>query len=535
MGWDKERAARTLYVLGNMVVRIVGGVIFLCLARYSFRYTEYMLPGGREFSVDVLDSRVRNILGLVAAAGIMTVLVFVERYVDRHLQYIICRCSLAATLSWIAVAGIWWIGSSAHVPVGDPAFIYGGASYFIEGDYSLLSTGGYHSMHPHQLGLTALCELLFKVVGAYNYRAFEMMNLIFALGSVYLGYRILSEMTRSTAAIVGYNILMFGCLPLILYTPWVYGDVPSIFFALLAEWMLLRYLAEKKKRHLAILVSALVFAMLVRKNSMILLVAVGLTVLLHALLHRDRRILLAFLLAVVLSYGSYESVYKIYEIRSGYEQSGGIPIIAWVTMGMMENYGAYGWYNNYPKEIFYGEAEGDRAAVAAIAKRDLMERLRTFRNDWKYAFTFFKGKVLSQWNEPLYQALYFNAESPEAEGGPAPGSLAAKLYDEYYLKVLSLCDRWQFIMYVGMLCYFLLAVKKDSPILQHTLAVTIIGGFFFSIIYEAKARYIFPYYVMMFPFASHGYRLAVEQVMILFGKYRKGRKVVGIEEGRKAA
>ena len=90
-------------------------------------------------------------------------------------------------------------------------------------------------------------------------------------------------------------------------------------------------------------------------------------------------------------------------------------------------------------------------------------------------------------------------------------------------------------MYVGMLCYFLLAVKKDSPILQHTLAVTIIGGFFFSIIYEAKARYIFPYYVMMFPFASHGYRLAVEQVMILFGKYRKGRKVVGIEEGRKAA
>ena len=106
-------------------------------------------------------------------------------------------------------------------------------------------------MHPHQLGLTALCELLFKVVGAYNYRAFEMMNLIFALGSVYLGYRILSEMTRSTAAIVGYNILMFGCLPLILYTPWVYGDVPSIFFALLAEWMLLRYLAEKKKRHLA--------------------------------------------------------------------------------------------------------------------------------------------------------------------------------------------------------------------------------------------------------------------------------------------
>ena len=38
-----------------------------------------------------------------------------------------------------------------------------------------------------------------------------------------------------TAVIAGYNILMAGCLPLIFYTPWVYGDIPSIFFAMLAQ------------------------------------------------------------------------------------------------------------------------------------------------------------------------------------------------------------------------------------------------------------------------------------------------------------
>ncbi len=535
MGWDKERAVRNLYALGNLVVRIVGCVIFLCLARYSFRYTQYMLPGGRELSVDVLDSRSGNILGLAVAAGIMAVLLLVERYVDRGLQYILCRCSLVLTLVWFTVAGMWWIGSSAHIPVGDPAFIYGGASYFIEGNYDFLSTGGYHSMHPHQMGLTAIYELLFRVVGTYNYHAVEMLNLFFALGSIYLGYRILSEITGSTAAIVGYNILMLGCLPLIFYTPWVYGDIPSIFFALLVEWALLRYLAERRNRHLVLMALALMLALLVRKNSLILLVAVGLTVLLHALLHRDMRIVLAFLLGAVLCYGSYEAVWKIYEIRSGYENDGGIPIIAWVTMGMMENYGAYGWYNNYPKEVFYGEAAGSREAVSAIAKRDLKKRLRAFADDWGYAVHFFKGKLLSQWNEPLYQALYFNAESPESEDGPAPDSLAARLYGEDYFKALHVCDRWQFIMYVGMLCYFLLAVKKDSPILQHVLAVTIIGGFFFSIIYEAKARYICPYYVMMFPYATYGYRLAVSQIMAMAGKHMKGRRVVDIEEGRKAA
>ena len=495
MGWDKERAVRNLYALGNLVVRIVGCVIFLCLARYSFRYTQYMLPGGRELSVDVLDSRSGNILGLAVAAGIMAVLLLVERYVDRGLQYILCRCSLVLTLVWFTVAGMWWIGSSAHIPVGDPAFIYGGASYFIEGNYDFLSTGGYHSMHPHQMGLTAIYELLFRVVGTYNYHAVEMLNLFFALGSIYLGYRILS------------------------------GDIPSIFFALLVEWALLRYLAERRNRYLVLMALALMLALLVRKNSLILLVAVGLTVLLHALLHRDMRIVLAFLLGAVLCYGSYEAVWKIYEIRSGYENDG----------GMMENYGAYGWYNNYPKEVFYGEAAGSREAVSAIAKRDLKERLRAFADDWGYAVHFFKGKLLSQWNEPLYQALYFNAESPESEDGPAPDSLAARLYGEDYFKALHVCDRWQFIMYVGMLCYFLLAVKKDSPILQHVLAVTIIGGFFFSIIYEAKARYIFPYYVMMFPYATYGYRLAVSQIMAMAGKHMKGRRVVDLEEGRKAA
>ena len=133
---------------------------------------------------------------------------------------------------------------------------------------------------------------------------------------------------------------------------------------------------------------ALMLALLVRKNSLILLVAVGLTVLLHALLHRDMRIVLAFLLGAVLCYGSYEAVWKIYEIRSGYENDGGIPIIAWVTMGMMENYGAYGWYNNYPKEVFYGEAAGSREAVSAIAKRDLKKRLRALRTTGDTRFIF---------------------------------------------------------------------------------------------------------------------------------------------------
>lgn len=521
----KEKAIEGLYVLGNRIVRITGSAIFIVLTFFSFLYTQYMLPGGAEVPVNMPDSIGGNIVALALAAGIFMLLLFWEKRIPDRWRQILGRVSVIVAMLATAAVGFWWIGSSAHLPSGDPAFIYGGASYFLEGSYSFLDVGGYCAMYPYQLGLTALCELLFRVVGAYNYRAFEMICLAFAVGSVYLGSRILSEMTRSMAAVAGYSILMIGCLPLVLYTPWVYGDVPSIFFALLAEWALLRYFKNKKKRYLAILISALVLAVLVRNNSLILLVAACLTALPYALLCKDRRILFALLLAALCSYGSYKAVYKMYEARSGYEHSDGIPFIAGVAMGMMDSgNGAAGWDNNYQKEVFCVRANYDTEVAAELAGQDLRERLQIFAGDWKYTVSFFGRKILSQWNEPLYQALFFNAESPEKENGPEPGSLAARLYDECYFKVLAVCDRWQFLVYAGMLCYFLLAVKKDSPILQHTLAVTMIGGFFFSMLYEAKARYIFPYYVMMFPYAAYGYQLAVGKMKDLIERKWRSRK-----------
>ena len=36
------------------------------------------------------------------------------------------------------------------------------------------------------------------------------------------------------------------------------------------------------------------------------------------------------------------------------------------------------------------------------------------------------------------------------------------------------------------------------------LLIAVLGGFFFSVIWEAKARYVFPYFMMMLPYAAMG-------------------------------
>ncbi len=508
---DKIRKASDgLYHAGNRVVQIVGCVIFAALVWYSFRYTQYVLPGGYETPREMHDSMLKNGLAAAAALGVMAGLFLLEKHIGDRWKKIICLTSLAAALVWTAAAGWWWIHSSAHIPEGDQAFIYGGASYFIEGtNFQFFAEGGYFGMHPRQMGLLALCELLFRVAGTYNYQAFEIICLVMAVGSIYFGYRILLEMTKSMAVITGYNLLMLGCLPLWLYAPWVYGDIPSIFFGMLAAWMLLRYDKKRKVRYLVVLAFSFVLAMLVRQNSMILLVAAILAILLYVLKTKEWKLVLCFVLAVALTEGSYAAINRMYEVRSGYEHWDGIPLVAWITMGVQENWdGSCGWYNNYPKEAYYSQ-EGDREATEKKARQDLWARMEVFRNDPSYAKAFFRKKILSQWNAPLYQALYFNAETPEDTGGPKAGTLAAKMGGELFFEVLKICDRWQAVVYLGMFFYFLLAVKKDGNILQHVLAVTMIGGFFFSILYEAKARYILPYYVMMFPFAAYGYWLVV--------------------------
>jgi hypothetical protein len=93
-----------------------------------------------------------------------------------------------------------------------------------------------------------------------------------------------------------------------------------------------------------------------------------------------------------------------------------------------------------------------------------------------------------------------------------------RLSTDLFDRLLWAADRLQFVVYFGMLCYFVFGIKKDGGLLQHMLAVTVIGGFFFSILWEAKTRYVFPYYMMMFPSAVLGYRYLVE---VLDGMRRK--------------
>lgn len=514
-----------LETAANWVVRVTGCVIFVFLVWYASRFTQYMRPEWQEIPANKNDSMLINAAFAGLAMILAVLFVVLERHINDRKMRIILWMVLGAVMVWMEAAGLWWINSADRIPEGDQAFVYSAASYFQEGNFVFFQPGGYCEMFPYQLGLIALLELLFLVVGAWNYYAFQIICIQLIVGIVWLGYGIVRNMTERMSIALLYCILIACCLPLIFYSGWVYGDIPSIFFILLMFYMLLRYLKLRKKSYLAGIVFAVTMAMLTRTNSLIVLIALCLAALVYVIQYRDKRLLAAVLCAVLCPVLIQSAIYKMYEVRSGYEHSKGIPFTATIVMGLQERNGAYGWYNNYQKTVYFAE-ERDRDAANEVYLADLKERLTYMKENPSYAVKFVKEKVLSQWNQPLFQSAYFGTKVP---GGYEPdwNVLADRISFLYYDTLLAFNDRLQFVIFVGMGSYFLFAVRRNSNILRHTLAISIIGGFIFSIIWEAKSRYIFPYYIMMFPMAAVGYEQMLLTLRGLFLHFLKDRNIIG--------
>lgn len=523
-----------LAVLANWVIRVTGAAIFLWLVWYAFRYTQYMNPGEMEIPRDVKDSMGRNLLGLAMAVVVLYGVFCLEKKVPDKAQLWISRATLIVSMLWITTAGFWWITAAQRIPRGDQAFVYGAASMFLEGDYIFLAPPkGYLVMYPHQLKLIFLLELLFCLVGTYNYFACQIVCVILSVGIVYQGYRLVSKITGHQLLTAAYNILMMACLPMIFYSSWVYGDVPGVFFVLLAVNMLLDYDKKGKTRYLVGIVISMTLAIMVRENSRILLIALCLVGGIYMLLKRDKRLAVTLVLTFLCPMLVNTAVVKMYEVRSGYEHMEGISPYSYIAMGLQKEDGKCGWYTDYCKEAYW-KAGNDTDLAGEISKADIKKRLKFLAKNPIYTRTFFKSKVLSQWNQPLYQSLYFSNEYREGKE-PDEDSFVAKISTDYFVEVLAFCDRLQFIIYTGMLCYFLFAVKKDSNILQHLLAVGVLGGFFFSIMWEAMARYTLPYYLMMYPMAIVGYWNLFRAVTLLRNRFGESKNESNIIELKRAA
>lgn len=499
-----DRICSLLLHIGSIIICASGGLIFLFLCWYSFRYTQYMPPESPEFPLEHRDPFIWNVLTLVIFGSIMTGLMALGKKLSAKTQRRILCCLTVFMVFFLAFFSFQWIFSADRMPAADQLYCYQVANGFKNGTYIALEKGNYLETYPQQLGLVALLELIFSIAGSSNYFAFEVFSALSVPCIAFLGYRIVREITDDFAVSVCYCLLMTGCLPLVFYTSFIYGEIPSLLFSLLGVFFALRYRNKRSILYLIGVVLSFATAFLVRKNAIIIVIAFFLTALLWSFKNKDKKMLLTALLAMIIPFLAFWGLQQIYEVRSGIQKSSGEPFSAVIVIGLEEFEGRFGWHYGRRDTDIYAECGYDIKATDAVCKRIIGDRLQHFIDHPAYAVHFFKQKQLSQWNEPLYQSYFFSQNYSE-DTIPKEGSFLFWLKGHFFL-LLSFCDKIQLILYFGMLLYFVLAIKKDSDMLQHVLPVMMIGGFLFSMIWEAKARYILPYYIAMFPMAGIGYQ-----------------------------
>lgn len=505
-------------------------------AHWAGKYTHaYPLDYAYETIFEYADSRKTNIAILAAVVLILFLAGKLFIRGEQEKKHKIVKIIALVEVGLIGGSLFAWVLYSNNMPYWDTYEVYLTSLDFMAGNYERMP--GYMDINPQQYGLTFLYEVIFTILRHDSYKIIGCLNVICIMLIIYFGYRLTDEWFHNETVnfyhLVG-SLLFF---PLFLYSTYVYGDVMSASAGILALWAVTRWCSTEKKRYIFLLLSVLSIGTLARKNTLIMVIAVALVLAVHGLGKMRWQAILMALLVVVMPLLSMELVKYSYELRSGQEIGTGIPAALYIAMGMQQDGESYGMYSGYNTSIYVGPGERNPELSRQIGLEYIEQRLKEFRENKAYAREFYRRKLVGQWNDPTFSSLNNTAHF----NGEVQGLVKEVYYGSIQEFILSFMERYIFILYCGAAAgaLYLLIRKKDIQLCLS--AVVFIGGVLFSILWEAKGRYVLAYVVMLIPYAALGIwemQYVVQWVVttvyaklrVLAGKIQRGKENDGYLE-----
>lgn len=425
---------------------------------------------------------------------------------------------LGISLCWISTCGIFLILFGRGIPAADSASVYSIAEALALGHTEVIHpTESYLSYYPQQIGLIAFYEVILRIWNLFgiSYSAsyiIQCVNVGMACLMVCFQYNTVRLLSNdSDSAAVSYIYLAMLNAPLIVYTSFVYGEIPS--FSLLSGglWLLLKYLSsahtDRRADRIAMAGCLLMLTagVALRKNSLIIIIAAFLVMLWEWLTSRRRRLLLLSFLLLICSVAVLPAIQHIYEQRAGNTLSSGVPAISYVAMGMQESSRGNGWYNGFNFNA-YQESHLDTAVTAEKSREAISASLSAFRADPGYAFRFYRDKFLSQWTDGSYFCRQATYAHTNARRDIVESIYSGKLSGPF----IHYCCIYQLLVYA---CSFFCLLRqwrcrksggRAVGLPFYTGVIAVLGGFLFHMVWEANSRYILPYFLLLLPYAAWG-------------------------------
>ena len=513
-GYQNRSCCNIIYRLGLNIVMLLTLLLSMLLFAGSFLTTCYADNMETQQVLLRPDNPLWNLLELAGFGLLFCGCLYLYEKIGEKFR----RGLLVFTLTFVFGLGILLILFGRTVPAADALSVYNAAAEWILGNTDIIHpTASYLSYYPQQIGLMAFLELLLRIwnLTGLSVPAWHFIKLVYVCllcGAIWFQYLSLQYLWPENYKKISCCYLVMVCcnLPMIMYSSFVYGEIPS-FAALSVGWyLLLRLLGSSSpdsfsrdnvslgsasldssyrdniSRNDAPSVTAphmlcriiftgfgsilfLTLSVMLRKNSLVPVIAVLLVLLFEALRPgRNGKMRLGLLIMAVClavtSVGILPLVQKCYEKKTGNTLSSGVTAMSYLAMGMQEASRGCGWYNGFNIDT-YDTAGMDTALANEISRLAIDERLTYFREHPGYTADFYLHKHLSQWADGTYA-------SRQATLATYGGRSA--FFKEVYEGSLSggyieWCNAWQNVLYLGVLVFCIDSLKKrrKSKVVGH--------------------------------------------------------------------
>lgn len=485
------------FVLGFSL--LIGLLLSYWAGRYTFVYQD---DYSTELMLELPDSLTVNLLWMAAAVGGFWIVGWLFSKLSEKGQALFLQTFALAEIVILGVILAYLVKTGQNIPLGDQAIVYQSVIEFSADKYTMMEPGNYLDFYPQQYGMIFILDSLFRLFGKIDIIYFQYLNVPFLMLAVYFGWRLTKEIFHNPRTELFYQLLVLFFFPLYLYVYFAYGEVISIGAGTLCLWAALRFCNTLKARYGITAVCAVTLAVFIRKNSLVLLIAVCIILIFQAMLQKRIKLLIPLVLMIVLPQLCNMGVKTYYEQRSGHDIGKGIPAVMWMLMGTQQSEEGYGVYNGNSVLIYNGPAENDPERCAEIGMEELKGQLEDFLGNPSYALDFYRNKLINQWNDPVYSVFIMTRALVET----ADPMILDAYFGELHDKLEDFLNRYHFIMYFGFGFCAVWLLRQKFEIAECLPFIAIIGGFLFSILWEAKPRYVIPYVFLMLPAAAMGIR-----------------------------
>lgn len=481
---------------------------FLFISSLFVTATHEVLQNGykQEFSRISLTNPLLSIALLII--GIVFIYFF-NKFLDKHKDLNINRLTVIVTILSFVVS-ILYINLVHTIPAADQEFCVTAASQINAGDFTSFEKGNYIANYPHLLGFVAFERLLFKLFGDGNFRAVRYFNAFMVPLIVFFGSKITGMLSNEDKkAITFYLFFSLTCFPIIGYTLFVYGDLAGTAFSVVSVYMFLKVLKRGKVGYYIGLCLFIITSITMRKMAIIVPIAMIVVILLRLISKFNKRDLLTGVLII----GS--TVFSLFYAGLFYlpnkpAENASVPALATIDMGFNENGFFCGWYNYYELDIHY-ENDCDES----LTNKQAWEEIKTVHipkmvKHPRYATHFYFNKINSQWQSPMFQSVVSNANLYGLQNSFTMSLFfgkIGKLFDGYM-------KAYQILFYLCMSLYIIFFVKKEEPYENFVMAIAMFGGFLLQILWEAKGRYCFPYFVILLPVFAISAKKVAEAIKV---------------------